>query len=254
MLVLSWGAQAADLAVVIDDVGYNKVRGLRAIDLPGPVTIAVLPFAPHTQALIQRAAESGKDIIIHQPMEPTPSPHALEERGTLTLAMDTQRFDDLVSAALDAVPMGVGLSNHTGSLLTQHHRPMQQLMNVLNHRGLYFLDSRTSAQTVALDVARQSGVPAVKRDVFLDHDPSPQAIHEAFERALKIARKQGYAVLIGHPYATSLRYLENRLANLPADINLVNAAALAMPRTSRGRPAMLAQPSRLASLRISPGQ
>ena len=131
--------------MVIDDVGYSKARGMRAIDLPGPVTIAVLPFAPHTAALVRHASSAGKDIIVHQPMEPHPSRHAREEHGTLKLAMDVAEFDALVSAALDAVPERVGVSNHTGSLLTAHRAPMLRFMSQLNTRNLFFLDSRTSA-------------------------------------------------------------------------------------------------------------
>jgi uncharacterized protein len=254
VLCIANAASAADLAVVIDDVGYNKARGLRAINLPGAVTIAVLPFAPHTQALIHHAAKAGREIIVHQPMEPSASAHARSEHGTLTLAMNHEKFDALVKAALDAVPMRVGLSNHTGSLLTQHHGPMRRLMSQLNQRGLYFLDSRTTPQTVALDVAHQQGVPALKRDVFLDHNPRPQAIHLAFERAISLARKQGHAVLIGQPYPQSLAYLENRLAQLPRGINLVPASALVDRQSAPSRPAMLAQPPRLTSLHISPGQ
>ncbi|NOX49959.1 MAG: divergent polysaccharide deacetylase family protein [Gammaproteobacteria bacterium] len=102
-------ANAADLIVVIDDVGYNKVRGLRAINLPGAVTIAVLPFAPHTAGLIKQAFNLDKNIIVHQPMEPHPSEHAREEHDTLKLHMSDDEFDTLVQRALDAVPMGTGL-------------------------------------------------------------------------------------------------------------------------------------------------
>ena len=258
MLIAAPAVHAADLAVVIDDVGYNKVRGLRAINLPGDITIAVLPFAPHTQTLVKHAARRGKDIIIHQPMEPHPSPHALEEDGTLTLEMSQSEFAATVSTALQAVPTRVGLSNHTGSLLTAERIPMQRLMTQLNENGLFFLDSRTTPQTVAMRVAREHGVPALRRDVFLDHERNSMAIHKAFEKALRIARRRGHAVIIGHPYGISLDYLERRLADLPADIRLVSAAYLARRETQRqqdlNRPAMLAQPPRLTSLRISPGQ
>lgn len=254
MLTISLEVGAADLAVVIDDVGYNKVRGMRAISLPGPVTIAVLPFAPHTSSLIQHASLVGKDVIVHQPMQPRPSPQVRDEQDTLTLAMSAEEFDAAISRALDAVPMRVGLSNHTGSLLTQHHLPMARLMSQLQERGLFFLDSRTSAETVALQVAHDSGVPALKRDVFLDHDRSPHAIDRAFQQALTIARRNGHAVLIGHPYTVSLEFLEDRLRELPADIELVNAADLAKRGRQPPYPTILAQPPGLSSLRISPGR
>jgi polysaccharide deacetylase 2 family uncharacterized protein YibQ len=158
------------------------------------------------------------------------------------------------TAALDAIPSRVGVSNHTGSLLTQHRTPMQHLMNEVHARGLFFLDSRTSAQTVALNVALETGVPALKRDVFLDHERNPEAIHTAFEKALRVARRQGYAVAIGHPYRETLDYLEMRLAALPNDVRLVKAADLAQRRARPVHPGVLAQPADLTSLHISPGR
>ncbi len=220
-------SHAADLAIVIDDVGYSQQLGLRALHLPGSLTIAVLPFAPYTAELAADALRLGKDVIIHQPMEPQPSPTVKEEAGTLKLNMREEEFDQVLSQALAAVPQRSGMSNHTGSLLTAHHLPMARLMWQLSSRGLYFLDSRTTAQTVAVDMAERMGVPVVRRDVFLDHHRNPRAIHLAFEQALATARRKGYAVLIGHPYPMSLDYLERRLADLPADINLVHAAQLA---------------------------
>ncbi len=242
-------ANAADLIVVIDDVGYNKARGLRAINLPGAVTIAVLPFAPHTASLIQQATKLDKNIIVHQPMEPHPSGHAREEHDTLKLHMPDGEFDTLVQRALDAVPMGTGLSNHTGSLLTQHRTPMLRLMRHLSERGLFFLDSRTTTATIALDVAREVGVAAIRRDVFLDHHRNIPAIHRAFEKALKIARTRGSAVVVAHPYPISLDYLEDRLTHLPKDIRLISAEHLAIQRRAE-----LALAQHPGFPHISPGQ
>lgn len=225
---------------------------MRAIALPGPVTIAVLPHAPHTNDLVRLARRSGKDIIVHQPMQAEPSRQAPREKNTLMLDMHQHDFASVAAAALDAVPGRIGLSNHTGSLLTAHRAPMQQLMILLAERDLFFLDSRTTAATVAFEVAREHGVPAIKRDVFLDHDAAPYAVHRAFERALQVARRNGRAVLIGHPYEVSLNYLERRLQNLPEDIKLVSVAELASRQTQLTRPAVLAQPPRLVSPHISP--
>ena len=228
--------QPAKLAIVIDDIGYNELRGMRTIRLPGPLTLAVLPFAPHTRALVPHALDADKDIIIHQPMEPHPSPTVREEVGTLKLSMSEQEFDRALAGALAAVPESIGLSNHTGSLLTSHTKPMARVMRRLGQHNMFFLDSRTTADTVALQVAQEHGVPAVRRDVFLDHTATTQAIHQSFQQALRIASKKGHAVLVGHPYPVTLDYLEQALRNLPANIELVGAAELAqrLPASVRG--------------------
>jgi polysaccharide deacetylase 2 family uncharacterized protein YibQ len=189
-------------------------------------------------------------------MEPTPSRHAREEYGTLKLNMARSDFDAVVTQALDAIPERVGVSNHTGSLLTAHRQPMVRLMSQLSERGLYFLDSRTTAETVALQVAREMGVPATRRDVFLDHDRRPEAVATAFANALKIARTKGHAVLVGHPYHVSLDLLEERLADLPRDIRLVSVAELAaaQPDQSATHPGVLALRQPPTDPRISLGQ
>ncbi len=245
---------AADLAVVIDDVGYNKARGLRAVTLPASVTIAVLPFAPHTQFLARQTAEAGKDLIIHQPMEPVPSTHVRYETDTLTSAMSVQEFDAMVERALRAIPQTLGFSNHTGSFLTTQYGPMRRFMRHLSNRGLFFLDSRTTAATVTDKVADELGVTILRRDVFLDHDRSAVAIANAFQQAIRVARRKGSAVLVGHPYPVTLDFLESALLETPADINLVGIATLAAKRRAAMHQAGLVRQSHPTSLRISLGQ
>ena len=219
-----------DLAVVIDDVGYNKSRGLRAIQLPAEITIAILPFAPHTQKLASAANKAGKDLIIHQPMEAIPAPHVRREHDTLTTDMSPAQFDAAIERAIAAVPLTRGFSNHTGSLLTTQREPMRRFMQHLSHRNMLFLDSRTTAQTVALQVANEFGVPAIRRDVFLDHERTTSAIEDAFAKAIRIARQRGYAVVVGHPYPVTLDFLERTLLELPSDINLIGISELTAKR------------------------
>ncbi len=220
-LCLSSGAvTAAQLVLVVDDMGYSQERAEQVLALPAPVTLAVLPFAPDTPEIARRAVATGHELILHQPMEAlrgSPGPVAV---GTLTENMSPERFDADLDAALAAVPGIVGVNNHTGSLLTQDPAAMHRLMQRLAGRGLLFLDSRTTAATVAYRMAREAGVPALKRDVFLDHVADADAIRGQFARAVTIARRQGYAVIIAHPYPVSLRFLAAALPALPDDVSL----------------------------------
>lgn len=213
--------------LVIDDVGYHLDRGNRLVDLPGEITLGMLPFAPHTPKIARRASLNNKEVILHQPMEPIPAAHVRSERGTLTMAMTPERFDHHFETALARVPQAIGVNNHTGSLLTAHHQPMNQLMGNIQRRGLLFLDSRTTPRTVAETTARAWRIPTLRRDVFLDHNPSDAAIAHAFTHALRIARRQGHVVVIGHPYRSTLAFLETTLPTLPDDINLITLTELA---------------------------
>ena len=122
----------AVLAIVVDDVGYNLAQAERLLKMEGKLTLGILPFAPHSPAIARRAQIAGKEIILHQPMEPIAASHTHSERGTLTMQMSAEHFNQHFADALAAVPYAVGVNNHTGSLLTEHReveRPVDQQEN-----------------------------------------------------------------------------------------------------------------------------
>ena len=113
-----------------------------------------------------------------------------------------------------------------GSLLTERENPMRQVLSATGNRGLYFLDSKTSSQSVAKRVAHQAKVPYVARDFFLDNIKSEQNMKSIMSNAFTLSRKTGDAVIIGHPYKGTLDFLERELRNLPTDIDLVFVSQL----------------------------
>jgi polysaccharide deacetylase 2 family uncharacterized protein YibQ len=224
-------ARTARIAIVIDDVGYSLQRAEQIMDLPRELTLGMLPYAPHALEIAERAHASGREIILHQPMEPVAARRL--EPGTLALDMTPERFDAQFEAALARLPNITGVNNHTGSLLTAHRLPMEQLMAGIARRGLFFLDSRTTPHTVAESTARALDVPTIRRDVFLDHVRSEAYLESAFNRSLSIARKQGQAVIIAHPYPITVAFLEEKLAALPGDVVLTTLSTL-VPQQSLG--------------------
>ncbi|MEC8833753.1 MAG: divergent polysaccharide deacetylase family protein [Pseudomonadota bacterium] len=211
-LLFQLSAYPGQLAIVIDDVGYSREVGERVLALPNAVSIAVLPFTPQAVTLAAHAQAIGKDVLLHQPLESEIQSKKADR--TLTLNMSSDDIKREVTAALKSIPGVKGVSNHTGSRFTQDVPSMNALMSVISAHGLFFLDSRTTARTVAMRVAMDWGVPAVRRDVFLDHDREVRAINAAFERALGIANRRGYAILIAHPHDITLQFLETRLPTL----------------------------------------
>ncbi|HHQ13449.1 MAG TPA: divergent polysaccharide deacetylase family protein [Chromatiales bacterium] len=137
-----------------------------------------------------------------------------------------RQLHEILDADLRSIPYLDGVNNHMGSLLTRHPGHMAWLMSELRRRGgLFFVDSYTTPASVALQMAREAGVPATRRDVFLDTDPSIDAIEKEFERLKALARKHGDAVAIGHPYDETLDYLERALPRLRAEgIELVSVS------------------------------
>lgn len=210
----SWPDVAPKVAIIIDDLGYDAAAGRRAIDLPGAVSVAVLPGAPHSRRLAQAANERGRDILLHLPMQAY-GDDAPGETLNLTLDMSRARLVQTVDAAFDLVPFAIGLNNHRGSLVTRHPGHMQWLMETLAERdSLIFVDSYTTHESVALRIAMETGIGAVKRDVFLDADPAPAAIRAQLERLVRIASRRGAAVAIAHPYPATLGVLETELPRL----------------------------------------
>lgn len=212
---LSNKAAAQDLPIVViimDDLGNNHAVGMRALDLQGDLTYGILPNTPSAVALARHAHASGKEVIVHAPMD---SVHKLDPGpGALSDQLGHSEFLTTVRGNIRAVPHARGLNNHMGSALTPMPEFMGLLMAVVAENDLYFIDSRTSAATVAASVAEHFQIKHLSRDVFLDHDPSLPAIDAAFQRLLTLARRNGIAVGTAHPYPTTLRYLEEVLPNL----------------------------------------
>jgi polysaccharide deacetylase 2 family uncharacterized protein YibQ len=221
LFALSWPQGNADsqprIAIIIDDLGYQLEAGRRAISLPGPLAFAVLPFTPHGQRLAQFANDRGREVLLHLPLESVDH-RGPTEPGGITLDMSRTAFNETFSAAIDALPFAVGVSSHRGSLLTRHPGHMSWLMQEIGAReGLFFIDSYTTHESVALMVAAEAGVVAARRDVFLDHDRSEEAVMREFRRLKSLARENGHAVAIGHPFPETLDVLERELPKLEAE-------------------------------------
>ncbi len=215
------------IAIIIDDLGYQLEVGRRSINLPGPVACAILPSTPRATKLAEAAFANGKDVLLHLPLEPV-SKDSQSDPGGILLDMSRDQFAMTFSADLESVPHAIGVNSHRGSMLTRHPGHMGWLMEELRtHGDLIFVDSYTTHKSVALQLARESGVPAVKRDVFLDPDRSPETVEREFGRLKELARKNGAAVGIGHPYPSTLALLEREIPKLHGDgIELVSISEL----------------------------
>ena len=211
MAATSAAERPPKIAIIIDDLGYQLVAGRRAIELPGPLSYAVLPATPRGRLLAEAANRNGREVLLHLPLEAV-AHDGPPEPGGITLDMTRDQFRSAFAAALESVPFAIGVSSHRGSLLTRHPGHMDWLMQEIRSRnGLFFIDSYTHHKSVALKIAREAGVVAVKRDVFLDSDRSAAALAREFARLKMLARENGVAVGIGHPYPETLEFLEREL-------------------------------------------
>ncbi len=215
------------IAVIIDDMGNQKAWGEAALELPGAVTYAFLPHTPYAASLAEKAHARGRQVMLHLPMDSADG-KALGP-GALTLHMDQAEIRQTLEADLQAVPYVAGINNHMGSLLTRHPGAMAWVMEAISKRRkpLFFIDSRTTKETVAQDMAREYRVPSSRRNVFLDNDRNPAAIRAQFRKLLVLARREGSAVAIGHPYPETVAVLGTLLSELPGEgIRCVTASEM----------------------------
>ncbi|HVM82462.1 MAG TPA: divergent polysaccharide deacetylase family protein [Candidatus Binatia bacterium] len=194
------------IAIVLDDVGVAPSDVAGAVALPAPVTLSIMTYAQNAPRVAEAAHQAGHEIIVHVPMEPVnrdadPGPHAL--LTGLPAAELQQRLD----WGLAQFPGYVGINNHMGSKFTQDPAGMRVVLEVLKARGLLFLDSRTIANSVGDQLAAELGVTHLKRDVFLDNVIDEADIMKALAKTEAVARKQGFAIAIGHPHPDTVAAL-----------------------------------------------
>lgn len=197
------------IAIIIDDMGHNLHEGERLANLDQPLTLAFLPYRPHTNALARLAHSRDKEIMLHAPMANTRN-FGLGAGG-LTSDMDEQSLTTTLRRALQSIPYVQGVNNHMGSLLTQQLRPMDWVMKELYRYPVYFVDSRTIASSIAGNVAEAYQIPTMTRDVFLDHEQTEEFIDRQFKELIRRAKENGSAVGIGHPHTVTVDYLEKHL-------------------------------------------
>ena len=215
------------LAIVIDDVGINKSPIKKLIALDMPLTFAILPRQLHSIELANLINEAGYEIIVHMPMEPEDVNLNNPGKAALLLSQSDEKIRENVKKMISEIPHAAGASNHMGSKFTKDYGKMRTLLEEIKISGLYFLDSRTTADSVAFKLAQQMGVKSSSRKVFIDNERDTEAIKKELRRAIRYALKKGEAVAIGHPHKqtiTALAEMKDAIKN--AGIELVPASSL----------------------------
>lgn len=216
----------ARVIIVIDDLGVSRGYSKEVLELPGPLTLAFLPYAEGLEPLVEQGRRNGHEIIVHMPMEPMDQNL---DMGGIYLDTDQtpEEFDAMLEKGLNAFEGYVGINNHMGSRLTQDRAAMSKVMGELHERGLLFLDSRTIGSSVAAETAAAFQVPYAVRDVFLDHDESLEAVRESLKQTERLALKYGQAIAIGHPKRHTIDALKEWMPTLAEKgITLVPVSAV----------------------------
>ena len=204
------------VAIVIDDLGGENQMSQEILHWNVPLTLSILPFTPYSKVLAQQAHQRGKEVILHLPMEPHGYPKTKPGEGVLLQEMEEERFLRQLSMDLEAVPNIKGVSNHMGSRLMEDPGKVRIIMKELKRRGLFFLDSRTTPQTMGLQIAESIGVRATERSLFLDHSQDPEEIKRQLEKLAQLSLETGKAIGIGHPHPSTLKSLKEMIPRMKA--------------------------------------
>lgn len=195
------------VAIVMDDLGHELQSARALIDIPLPVTFAILPYPPQAASVARLAHQHGYEVMLHIPMEPRGYPAIDPGPQALLHTMGTAELQGQLRKWLDLLPYVVGGNNHMGSRLTEQRESMTAVLEVMQERGLFFVDSKTSSASVAVKEGHRLGVPVTLRDVFLDNVREVPAIAREIQKLAGVARRRGSAVGICHPYPETLAAL-----------------------------------------------
>jgi len=212
------------VAIIIDDLGYDRRLAKKFLALDNQLTFAVLPQAPHTRSIAKSIQKNGGELMLHLPMEPAEYPSIDPGPGALLSSMPADELLSQLKKNLADVPGIKGVNNHMGSKLTTESTRLYQVFSILKQEGLFFIDSRSTAETVGRPSARLFQLPFAERDVFIDHNQEPDAIRGQLKKLIRIAKKNGEAVGIAHPSKTTYQILKEMLPELKKKVQLVPAS------------------------------
>ncbi|MEI8176318.1 MAG: divergent polysaccharide deacetylase family protein [Candidatus Omnitrophota bacterium] len=193
------GHGRVQIAIVLDDFG-NSYQNIEAVmNINRPMTFSILPHLPYSKKISERVHRRGFEAILHLPMEAHKEDRPVRsEPGTITTAMNQDEIISRMESALACTPYVEGVSNHQGSKATESEAVMRPLLLALKKKGLFFFDSFSSGKSVGAKVARETGIRFARRDVFLDNNEDFKAIKAEMDILVKRAKKNGYAIGIGH--------------------------------------------------------
>jgi len=202
------------IALVIDDLGGERLIARELLEWDLPLTFSILPFTPYAKTIAEEAHQKGKEVILHIPMEPHGYPKVRIGEGGLLEEMNEESLRRQLIKDIEAVPYVKGASNHMGSRLMEDREKVKIVLSELKRRKLYFLDSRTTPQTVGIHEAQGIGVKAMERSLFIDHSTDEEDIKEKIEKLIRLSLSNGKAIGIGHPHPSTIKSIKEMIPKI----------------------------------------
>lgn len=219
--------QSAQVAIIVDDLGADPEMMQNFLGLRLNLTAAILPNVPNARKVAEMAHAEGLEILLHMPMEPKNFPQADPGENALMVDLPEREVQERLRGYLRTVPWVVGANNHMGSRFTEHREGMIKVLQILKDQGVFFIDSRTSPESVAIAEAKNMGIAYAERDLFLDNELSEEAIRLQIRKLIKVAKVKGSAIGICHPHQETYAALKKEAPGFAAaGVSVVSVSAL----------------------------
>ncbi len=223
-----WGSQSCKIAIIIDDAGYSMNGTMeKLLKLSEPLTISILPDEKCSRQIAEQAYKKGFEVMVHMPMQDSTYTRS-SYKWTIMPNMSQEMVKTQIQGAINSIPYATGLNNHMGSKVTENKEVMSYCLDAIKERGFYFVDSLTSSRSVAYKLAKDKGLYAGRRDIFLDNENSSSYVSARMNELIALAKRKGYAIGIGHvTKQVTANVLAEMLPQLKKEnIEIVPASAL----------------------------
>ncbi len=202
------------IAFIIDDIGFKKDASRELKKLNIPITGSILPNTPFAKEEAIKLNSYGLEEMIHLPMQPKDSGIKLPRKVFVTINSTNREIKKLIKEAKKIVPFSKGMNNHMGSLVTARRGVIERVLKIVKKEGLFFVDSRTTYETVAYDVAKELKIKTTYRDVFLDDIQTYSHSMDQIQKLIEIAKSKGKAIAIGHPFETTFKAIRDSINDI----------------------------------------
>ncbi|MBI3397651.1 MAG: divergent polysaccharide deacetylase family protein [Deltaproteobacteria bacterium] len=216
----------AQVAIVIDDMGRDTKMLKEILEINAPIAVAVLPFLPHSRDVAKEANLMGLDVLLHLPMEPKDLSSNDPGEGAIFTNMSEAQVASQVKKDVDAVPYITGINNHMGSKFTEDEKLMRAVLEIAKKENLFFLDSKTTNKSAAYRLAKDMGLKTATRQIFLDNKEDIAYIKGQIGNLIRVAKKRGSAIAIGHPYPATIAAIKDMMSRLNEDVEIVPVSSL----------------------------
>jgi polysaccharide deacetylase 2 family uncharacterized protein YibQ len=205
--------KVGEVAIIIDDVGWNLSIIKEIEKINRPLTLSILPKAPYSKKILDELKDKNYELILHIPLEPSPPSQCLD-KGLIKVDMNEEEIKEVFEDDIkEFLPYVKGINNHMGSLYTINEEKMRILLENIKEKNLFFVDSLTNSKSCGYKIAKELGIKTGKRDVFLDISNDPENINKKIDELLEIAKEKGSAIAIGHAKKETINILKERISD-----------------------------------------